>query len=199
MKAVFTNKKPAVFLDRDGTIIKLKNYLRTLEEIELYPKAAKGLKLLQKSGYLLIVITNQSGVARGYFTEDFVKKANNKISELFRAQGVSIDAFYYCPHHPNYGNEQYRQNCDCRKPKMGMIKKAVSDFCIDLSKSWVIGDNEPDIRMAVNAEINSALVMTGYGKDFFLNYPKDMKSPNIVAEEIYDAAKLIASRNGESR
>jgi len=198
MSAVVAGKRAAVFLDRDGTLIEFKNYLRSLEETKLLPHAAEGLRILRDAGYLLVVITNQSGVARGYFTEEFVKETNNKIAELFVEQGVSIDAFYYCPHHPDYGIEPYRQDCACRKPKTGMIRKAVSDFCIDLSESWVIGDNVPDIRMAINANIKSALVKTGYGEEILLNYPKDLKAPDIVANDIYHAAKLIAARNGES-
>ena len=199
MTHLVAKKKPAVFLDRDGTIIELKSYLRSLDEIKLLPQAAKGLKILQDAGYLLIVITNQSGVARGYFSEEFVQEANIKISELFAAQDVSIDAFYYCPHHPDYGNDKYRQDCDCRKPEIGMIKKAAFDFSIDLSSSWVIGDNVPDVRMAINANIKSVLVKTGYGQEVLANYPKDLKVPDIVTNDIYDAAKLITSRNGESR
>ncbi|NLX85428.1 MAG: HAD family hydrolase [Synergistaceae bacterium] len=199
MGVVVDGKRAAVFLDRDGTIIELKNYLRSFDEIKLIPHAAEGLKILQDTEYLLVVITNQSGVARGYFTEDFVKETNDRISELFAEQGVFIDAFYYCPHHPDYGVGAYRQDCECRKPKMGMIKKAVSDFCIDLSESWIIGDNDPDIRMAINAHIKSALVKTGYGEEVLLNYPEDLKAPDIIANDIYHAAKLIASRNGENR
>ena len=181
---------PAVFLDRDGTIIELRDYLRRLDEISLIAGAADGLKLLHDAGYLLIVITNQSGVARGYFGEDFVKRANEKITGLFAAQGVAIDAFYYCPHHPDYGD---KIDCGCRKPKTGMIDRAASDFSIDLSRSWVIGDNISDIKTAVNAGLPSALVMTGYGREIIRDYPAHIKRPEVIADDLLDAARQIIS------
>ena len=192
-------EKAAIFLDRDGTIIELKDYLSSFEDIMLIPTAVEALKIFKKAGYLLIVTTNQSGVARGYFTEEFVKKANDKISDLFSEQGVKIDSFYYCPHHPDYSKESEKEICDCRKPKTGMITEAVADFSINLADSWVIGDNISDIEMAINAKIKSALVKTGYGKKVISNYPKDLKKPDIVADDIYQAAKLITTESGENK
>ncbi|MDO5562781.1 MAG: HAD family hydrolase [Synergistaceae bacterium] len=182
--------RPAVFLDRDGTIIELRDYLCNLDEISLLPRAAEGLRFLHDAGYLLIVVTNQSGVARGYFTEDFVKEANDRITELFAAQGAQLDAFYYCPHHPDYGDSV---KCNCRKPKIGMITRAAADFDIDLSRSWLIGDNISDIKTAVNAGIPSVLVTTGYGQDVLRDYPKGLRKPEIIAEDVCDAAKQIIS------
>ena len=192
-------EKAAIFLDRDGTIIELKDYLRSFKDIVLIPTAVEALKIFKKAGYLLIVTTNQSGVARGYFTEDFVREANAKIADLFSEQGVKIDSFYYCPHHPDYPKEPEKEICDCRKPKTGMIMNAMADFPINLADSWVIGDNISDVEMAINAKIKSAIVKTGYGKKVISNYPKDLKMPDIVADDIYQAAKLITTESGENK
>ncbi len=190
-----SSPRPAIFLDRDGTIIELRDYLRSLAEIVLLPRAAEGLKLLADAGYLLIIITNQSGVARGYFDENFVRAANAKLNEMLARRGVVIDAVYYCPHHPQYGPEGYRVDCDCRKPKPGMISKAAADFDIDLRRSWVIGDNEPDIKLAANAGLRSVLVRTGYGGALAA---QEHVCANIVAADLYEAAERIISGNGES-
>lgn len=188
--------QPAVFLDRDGTIIKLCDYLCSLDEIELLPNAARGLKLLRDAGYLLIVVTNQSGVARGYFDEDFVAAANEKLAGMLESEGVLIDAFYYCPHHPDFGEARYRVDCECRKPKAGMIKKAASDFDIDLRSSWVIGDNRPDVEMAANAGLRSVLVRTGYGEK--LAASGVVCGADFTADDLYDAAVYITAGSGEN-
>ncbi len=161
----------------------------------LLPRAAEGLKLLADAGYLLIIITNQSGVARGYFDEEFVRAANDKLNEMLERRGVAIDAVYYCPHHPMYGSEGYKVDCNCRKPKPGMIDRAAADFDIDLRRSWVIGDNEPDIKLAANAGLRSVLVRTGYGGALAA---QEHVCANIVAADLYEAAERIISGNGES-
>ena len=195
MISAAVTRRPAIFLDRDGTIIELRDYLRSLDEIVLLPRAAEGLKLLADAGYLLIIITNQSGVARGYFDEEFVRAANDKLNEMLERRGVAIDAVYYCPHHPMYGSEGYKVDCDCRKPKPGMIDRAAADFDIDLRRSWVIGDNEPDIKLAANAGLRSVLVRTGYGGALAV---QEYVCAKIVAADLYEAAERIISGNGES-
>ena len=195
MISAAVTRRPAIFLDRDGTIIELRDYLRSLDEIVLLPRAAEGLKLLADAGYLLIIITNQSGVARGYFNEEFVRAANDKLNEMLERRGVAIDAVYYCPHHPMYGSEGYKVDCNCRKPKPGMIDRAAADFDIDLRRSWVIGDNEPDIKLAANAGLRSVLVRTGYGGALAV---QEYVCAKIVAADLYEAAERIISGNGES-
>ncbi len=195
MISAAVTRRPAIFLDRDGTIIELRDYLRSLDEIVLLPRAAEGLKLLADAGYLLIIITNQSGVARGYFDEEFVRAANDKLNEMLERRGVAIDAVYYCPHHPMYGSEGYKVDCNCRKPKPGMIDRAAADFDIDLRRSWVIGDNEPDIKLAANAGLRSVLVRTGYGGALAV---QEYVCAKIVAADLYEAAERIISGNGES-
>lgn len=138
-------KNKAIFLDRDGTIIKDKGYLADTSQIEFIDGIPRTLKALKEKGYLLIVISNQSGVARGYFSEDLVKEINSGINEMLkRDYGFFIDAFYYCPHHPDYGNHLNKKDCDCRKPAPGLVIKAAGDFGIDIRRSVMIGDKPSD-------------------------------------------------------
>ncbi len=139
----------AVFLDRDGTIIEDVHYLSRLEDIKLMPLAKEGLALLKECGYKLIVVTNQSGIGRGYFSEEFVKKTHDVLNGMLDNM---IDAFYFCPHKPE-------DNCSCRKPKPGMIEQAIGDFGIDRSKSYVVGDKETDVELGLNAGITPLLVI----------------------------------------
>jgi D-glycero-D-manno-heptose 1,7-bisphosphate phosphatase len=134
----------AVFLDRDGTINVEKNYLYKIEDFEFLPGVIEGLKLLQDAGYLLIIITNQSGIARGYYTEEDFNRLNNWMLNQLKENGVNISKVYYCPHLPDSPVEKYRKDCDCRKPKLGMFLQAVVDYNIDLCKSFAIGDKIRD-------------------------------------------------------
>ncbi len=139
-----------VFLDRDGTIIEDVHYLSRLEDIKLLPLAKEGLELMKECGYRLIVVSNQSGVGRGYFTEEFVDKTHEVLNEML---GGLIDKFYYCPHRPE-------ENCSCRKPKTGLIDRAIEEFNIDRNKSFVVGDKESDIELGINAGITPLLILS---------------------------------------
>ncbi len=158
-------KKPAVFLDRDGTMNVEKEYLHKISDFEFIPSADKAIKKLNDNGYLVIVVTNQSGVARGYYVEEDVRKLHDHMMEELRKIGAHIDADYYCPHHPEKGIGKYKKDCDCRKPDIGMFNKAMERFDIDVSNSWMIGDKEDDMRFAKNCGIKGILVKTGYGKN----------------------------------
>lgn len=159
-----TTIKPAVFLDRDGVLIHEAHYLSCLDQIKLYDDVAEGLKRLKESGFLLIMVTNQSGVSRGYFDETFVKDAYKKINQDLASSGVSLDAIYYCPHHPK-GNAPYNIACNCRKPAPGMIQNACQDFEIDLDHSFMIGDKLCDIELAVNGGVKGIQLRTGHGEE----------------------------------
>ncbi|ADY72772.1 histidinol-phosphate phosphatase family protein [Desulfurobacterium thermolithotrophum DSM 11699] len=137
-------KRKAILLDRDNTLIKDDGYIHEPEKVELLPGVPQGLKLLKEAGFLLIVVSNQSGIGRGYFREDNFWAVNRKLQELLNPFGVQIDDFFFCPHKPS-------DNCNCRKPKVGMVEKAVKNWNIDLSKSFVIGDKEIDVMLAFNA------------------------------------------------
>jgi D,D-heptose 1,7-bisphosphate phosphatase len=133
-------KNKAIFLDRDGTLIIDKNYLSDISQIEFIAGIPETLKMLKKEGYLLIVISNQSGVARGYYSEALVQEINREINNLLiRDYGFALDAFYYCPHHPDYG-----EKCQCRKPAPGLVLEAAEDFQIDIGSSFMVGDKPSD-------------------------------------------------------
>ncbi|WP_010681358.1 D-glycero-beta-D-manno-heptose 1,7-bisphosphate 7-phosphatase [Acetivibrio cellulolyticus] len=153
----------AVFLDRDGTINVEKNYVYKIEDFEFIDGTKEAIKRLNDNDYKVIVITNQAGIARGYYKEEDVFKLHNFMNKELSKIGAQVDAFYYCPHHPTAGDEKYRIECNCRKPKSGLIVKAVKDFELDLSKCWLIGDKESDIIAGQRVGIKTILVRTGYG------------------------------------
>lgn len=153
----------AVFLDRDGTINQEKEYLHRPEEFEFIPGAPEAIGMLKDAGYLVVVVTNQSGVARGYYAEADVELIHRHMDELLAAHGVSINGYYYCPHHPENGIDGYMADCDCRKPLPGMLLKAASEMDIDLAASWMVGDKLADIEAGMGAGCSTALVLTGYG------------------------------------
>jgi len=155
----------AVFLDRDGTIIEEVNYLSRLEDLRLLPHAATAIARLNRKKIPVILVSNQSGVARGKFDEDFVRACHGRLQELLHREGAQINAFYFCPHHPEAGSPPYRKICDCRKPAPGMLLEAARDHHLDLQHSFVIGDKLCDLELARNAGAQSILVLTGYGQD----------------------------------
>lgn len=144
---------PAVFLDRDGTLNVDKGYVSHLRDWEWLPHALDGLRKLKNAGFKLVVVTNQSGIARGYYPADDVIKLHDLVNRELNAKGVGIDAFYFCPHHPEYSGP-----CSCRKPKPGLIQKAALEMNLDLSRSWMIGDKGSDIEAGSAAGIPSILI-----------------------------------------
>ena len=184
---------PAVFLDRDGTIChETPDYLRDIKQLRLIPKAAEAINLINKNNIKAVVITNQSAVARGYITEEKLKRINNALSERLSKKNAIIDAVYYCPHHPEVGNNFYKKDCDCRKPKPGLIKRAADELSIDIKKSYMIGDKITDIHLADETGMKGVLVLTGYGKKDYDIIKKDrLKAPAYIARDLYDAVKWI--------
>ena len=159
-----THLSPTVFLDRDGTLIEEVGYLSHLDRIALYPWSIESVKLLNRAGFKVVVVTNQAGVARGLFDEDFIDEAHRFLDQKFGDGGATIDKFYYCPHHPEASVEAYRCECDCRKPKAGMLWKAAQELQLELSHSFVIGDRFSDLRLGPAVGAKSVLVRTGYGE-----------------------------------
>lgn len=164
------NKQKAIFLDRDGTINKYVGFLREIDQFELLPGVADAVKLINSSGYLAIVITNQPVIARGEVTVPELDLIHQKMETLLGKEGCYIDGLYYCPHHPDRGFEgeisELKFDCDCRKPKPGLILKAAKDFNIDLSASWMIGDGKNDVFAGKNAGCRTALIGSDdYGQD----------------------------------
>ncbi|HVO65190.1 MAG TPA: HAD family hydrolase [Syntrophales bacterium] len=187
-------KHTAVFLDRDGTINEEVGYLDKIGKLKVFANTAEAIKTINESGMKAVVITNQSGVARGYFSEEFVKKVHARIQKILKAKGAFIDAFYYCPHHPE-GTGTYQQVCACRKPEAGLLMTAAQDMDIDLTRSYVVGDMIKDIQAASKVGAKGILVKTGYGLDIT---QKDLRSgsvetchPYLIAEDILDAIKWI--------
>jgi D,D-heptose 1,7-bisphosphate phosphatase len=182
----------AAFIDRDGNLIHETGYLDSVDKVRLYSRSLKALKLLKDKGYKVIVVTNQSGVARGYITEAFVKSVHKHIDGLLKKHSLKIDGYYYCPHHAKKAViKKYLVDCDCRKPKLGMIKAAQKKFDIDLKESFMIGDKLTDVHMGKNAKMRTALVMTGYGKKEKLLIKDAYDKPDVVAKDFYQAVKLL--------
>lgn len=146
--------KPAAFLDRDGVLIHDSGYVFKVDDLQILPGVPETLKALQDRGYLIIVISNQAGVARGYFGEDDVKAFHKELAKrIEEISGAKIDAFYYCPHHPEAKVLDYRKNCDCRKPGTAMLLQAKKDFAIDWEHSFFVGDRSSDIDCAINGQV----------------------------------------------
>lgn len=156
------NKQKAIFLDRDGTINKYVGFLRNIDDFELIDGVAEAIRKINESGYLAIVVTNQPVIARGEVSFEELEEIHNEMETLLGKEGAYLDAIYYCPHHPHKGYKGERPelkiDCDCRKPKPGMLLKATADFNIDLSQSWMVGDSENDVKAGLNAGCKTALI-----------------------------------------
>ena len=190
---------PAVFLDRDGTICEEVGYINHLDRLQVYPWAAEAIRRINRAGFPVIVVTNQSGVGRGHFTESLVKQVHMKIALELAAADARLDAFYYCPHHPSAVAEEYRKDCRCRKPGTGMIEEAAKRFNIDVASSFVIGDSYRDIEMGHRAGAKSVLVMTGYGRGEYEYHRKGWpRPPDRIAENLLDAVgKILGNGAGQ--
>ena len=175
------SKRPAVFLDRDGTLIEEVNFLSRVEDLRLFPFTKEAVRSLKEKGFLLIVVTNQSGIARGKYAESDMHTIHQTIQEELSG---AIDAFYFCPHMPNAA-------CECRKPGLGMINSALANFEIDMDRSWMIGDKKLDVETGKNAKLRTALVLTGYGT----RHKASLSSkPDIVSDDLAAAvASIIAA------
>jgi D-glycero-D-manno-heptose 1,7-bisphosphate phosphatase len=185
-------KKPVVFLDRDGTLIEEVNFLLNEKQIKVWPNAIHAMKLLRKAGFVIVVLSNQSGVARGYLTEERVDDLNRVVFSQMRTMGEVPDAFYFCPYHPEGRIEKYCKDSDYRKPKPGMALLAARDFDIDLEQSYSIGDKLSDVGLGLNLGGKGVLVLTGYGRKEKQKIGKGKEViPSFVAEDILKAAEWV--------
>ena len=181
-------KQPAVFLDRDGTVCEEVGYLREVKDLQLIPGSAQAIRKIRQAGWKVVIISNQSGVARGYLTEETVQTIHAALQEMLQKEEAEIDGIYYCPHHPK-GNPPYNMQCDCRKPKAGMLKQATKDLDLDLNRSIVIGDKLSDVQTAQRLNIPGILVLTGFGKGELEKYQQNWeKKPDHIAENLLEAA-----------
>ena len=177
-------KSPAVFIDRDGTLIEEVNYLSRVEDLRFFDYTDEAIRLLKDNGFLVIVVTNQSGIGRGFYTKAAMHEIHHQIQNNLTEK---LDAFYFCPHLPD-------AQCACRKPNLGMIEAARKNHAIDLENSWIIGDKAIDVETGFNAGIKTALVLTGYGRG---DVEKLLRKPDIVAANLLEAVEEIL--NGKSK
>jgi D-glycero-D-manno-heptose 1,7-bisphosphate phosphatase len=187
----------AIFLDRDGTVNEEMGYINHPDRFKIFPFLAESLKIFNRAGFLIIIVSNQSGIARGYYSKTLVDDLHERLLTEMKNQGASITAIYYCPHHPTEGIAEYRHDCDCRKPKPGLILKAVKEFDISLNISYVIGDRYQDIMMAKKLDMKAGLVLTGYGLgEYTYNRRQWEYSPDFVGRDLLDLARQITSLSG---
>jgi len=189
--------RPAVFLDRDGTLSHEVGYVNDLSRFELYPYSVAAVRALNRAGFLAIVATNQAGVARGYYPESVIHEVHDALRARMSEGGARLDGVYVCMHHPSVGEPPYRQECDCRKPKPGMLLRAARELDVELRRSYVIGDREGDLKLAWNVGARAVMVKSGYGRgELRWNAPQWARQPDFVAEHLLEAVERIC---GEAR
>ena len=190
--------RPAVFIDRDGTISEEVGYVNHVSRYRVFPFAAEAVRELHAAGWLAVLVTNQAGVARGYFAEEMIGRVHGVLAAELERGGARLDAVYYCPHHPSVGEPPYRLDCDCRKPRPGLIHEAAREFRLDLAECWMVGDRYSDVVLARNAGVRSAFVLTGYGRGE-LEYQSHAweHQPDLVAEDLLEAARKIIEESGD--
>jgi D-glycero-D-manno-heptose 1,7-bisphosphate phosphatase len=184
--------KPAVFLDRDGTINEQMGYINHPSRFRLLPRAAAGIRLLNERGLPVVVATNQSGLARGYFPPELLAEVHELMRRELAAAGARVDAVYICPHHPEAKRAEYRLSCDCRKPRPGLFRQAARELGLDLGRSYLVGDRWTDLKAAAGCQITGILVLSGYGRgDLAYIGPQEEIQPAYIAEDLYEAAEWI--------
>jgi len=187
--------RPAIFLDRDGTINEQMGYINHLSRFHLLPGVGAAIRLLNQRSLPVVVVTNQSGLARGYFPSSLLDAVHAEMVRLLALDGARIDGLYVCPHHPEAKEEQYRLDCSCRKPKTGLLTQAARDLGLDLTRSYMVGDRWSDVRCGAAAGATSLLVLTGYGRgDLSYIGPNQAVQPAHVAEDLTAAVRWILER-----
>lgn len=188
-------RNKAVFLDRDGTLIQERGHIGTVRQVRFIKGTFKALKQLSQKGYKLIIVSNQSGIARGIISQAQVEKVNRHILKTLDLHDIKIDALYYCPHHPEYGNGRYKKKCACRKPAAGMANSAQKKLNLSLRKCYVIGDKFTDVEMAQKIKAKGILVLTGFGSEQWSGAKSHSARPDFLAENILHAVNWIVDNN----
>lgn len=188
--------RPAFFLDRDGVIVEEVHYLSEPSQLSLIPGSAEAIAHLNRHGIPVIVVTNQSGIARGYYAPSRVNETHDRLSSLLEVHNAHIDRYYYCPHHPTEGSAPYLGNCHCRKPRPGMLLKAAAEMGLDLSHSYMVGDRLSDLEAGVNAGCRAVLVRTGYGRAVSSTLNGDELTKIFVADNLLEAVRFYFSTGG---
>jgi D-glycero-D-manno-heptose 1,7-bisphosphate phosphatase len=187
----------AVFIDRDGTISEEVGYVNHVSRYKVFTFAAEAVRALNEAGRLAVLVTNQAGVARGYFKEELIGEVHKVLAAELERGGARLDAVYYCPHHPTVGEPPYRFDCDCRKPRPGLLLRAADELGLDLSRCWMVGDRYSDTELARNAGARSAFVLTGYGRGELEHQSHAWPHrPDLVAENLLEAVKKIVTSDG---
>ncbi len=187
-----TPLKPAVFLDRDGVVIEDTHYVHSIDRVRLIPGSAEAIAALNQAGWSVVIVTNQAGIARGLFSIETIQQIHKHLAELLHGYGAHIDGMYYCPHHPAGELAEYRRDCDCRKPKPGMLVQAAKELSLDLTRSWMIGDRVSDLQAGASVGCRTVLVRTGYGN---LANPveldRDSLKLELIAANLSDAVSKL--------
>ena len=183
-------KRPAVFLDRDGTLIEERGFIDSSDRMALFPWTVDAIRLLNRAGFATVVVTNQSGIARGLFDEAFLRGLHAELDRTLVAGDARIDGYYYCPHLPDAPVEAYRQVCRCRKPAPGLIEQAAADLDLDLAGSVTVGDRWRDVLSGQAAGIRSVLVRTGYGAQESRQPPAEAR-PDAILNHLMEAVSWI--------
>ena len=187
--------RPAVFLDRDGTLTEEVGYVNHPRRLRLLPRSARAIRRLNEAGVAAIVVTNQAGVARGYFSEEVLQAVNAALVAQLKDEGAHLDAIYVCPHHPTEGEPPYRLDCDCRKPKPGLLHRAAADHGLDLTRSTLVGDRPSDLVAARAVGAAAVLVLTGYGLgEWEYRRARFPLEPDHVAPDLLDAVEWVLAR-----
>jgi len=196
MPTVTPTAQPAVFLDRDGTMIHDPGYLARLEGLQWYPWTIDAIRLLNRAGFLVFVTTNQGGVALGLYEEAFVHTVHGIMTERIAAGGGRVDGWFYCLHHPRAVTDALRLDCDCRKPRPGMIRQAQERFSIDVTKSFVVGDKLSDVGLAAAVGARAVLVRTGHGAETEALAEVSATPPALIADNLMEACAWILRQSG---
>lgn len=193
-------KPRAVFLDRDGTVSYEVGYMNHVSRMRLMPESAEAIRWINRSGFWAVVVTNQSGVARGYFEEPLIHQVNESLRRQLEAAGARLDGIYYCPHHPREGEAPWRCECGCRKPATGLLERACQELGVELKGSYLVGDTMVDMRTARNAGLTAILVLTGYGRGEYEHRSHLWPfRPDHIAEDLRAAVRWIFEREGLPR
>ena len=195
MTAPAPRRRKAIFIDRDGTLSEEVGYVNHLSRFRLFPFAVDAVRLVNRSPLLAVLVTNQAGVARGYFEESMVHAVHGEVAKAMDAGGARLDGVYFCPHHPTAGEPPYRQDCACRKPKPGLLHRAAEDLGIDLAGSYMVGDRHGDLELAWAVGATAVMVRTGYGRGELEHHaPRWSRPPDMVADDLLGAVVAILAR-----
>jgi D-glycero-D-manno-heptose 1,7-bisphosphate phosphatase len=191
--------RPAVFLDRDGTMVHDAGYLGRLDDLRWYPWTIDAIRLLNRAGFLVFVVTNQGGIGLGLFTAAFVDTLHAAMADVLGAGGAHVDGWFYCPHHPQSESPVLREDCLCRKPGPGLVRQAEAAFTLDLARSFVVGDKMSDVELGTGVGARGILVRTGYGEAIAQERGGTVPEAAFVAADLMEATAwlLAESRSGE--